>query len=66
MKRHSPEWIKAVLVELEDFCLAHSTPQSEKAIVCAIKKAKSESRSEMLEAAIALNLANAVNAADVA
>lgn len=63
MTRHSPEWIIAVLEDLEAYCLANSLPQSKEAIACAIQKAKSESCSEMLDAAIAVKAANAMRAA---
>ncbi len=60
MTRYSTEWIVSVLEDLEQFCLEHSMPQSEEAIARAIRKAKSESCSEMLDAAIALNTAKTV------
>ena len=65
MTRHSPEWIIAVLEDLEAYCLANSLPQSKAAIARAIKKAKSESHSEMLAAAMAFNAANTMKAASI-
>ena len=62
MTRNSPEWINAVLDDFEKFCMANSMPQSKEAIARAIQKAKSQSRSEMLDAAMAVSAANAVKA----
>ncbi|MEO9824417.1 MAG: hypothetical protein ABJF50_08385 [Paracoccaceae bacterium] len=63
MTQHSPEWFNAVLENLEAYCLANSPPQSEEAIARAVQKAKSESRSEMLDAAMAVSAARAMKAA---
>ena len=61
MTRNSPEWITTVLDDFEKFCLANSMPQSKEAIVYAIRKAESQSRSELLDAAMAVSAANALN-----
>lgn len=63
MTWHSSEWTTAIIEDLEQFCLAHSMPQSQEAISKAIQRAKSESCSEMLDAALALKAANAMKVA---
>lgn len=60
MTRHTPERIIAALEDLERFCLENSMHQSRQAIIFAIQKANSETRSEMLDAAIAVSAANAM------
>lgn len=64
MTLDSSECTTAIIEDLEQFCLAHSMPQSEAAITNAIRRAKSESCSEMLDAAMALNAANAISQLD--
>ena len=63
MTRNSPEWIISALENLEQYCLENSMLQSEEAIARAIRKAAFESRSEMLDAANAVQAANAVKVA---
>ena len=62
MTRNSPEWIISALENLEQYCLENSMLQSEEAIARAIRKAEIESCSEMLDAANAVQAANAVKA----
>ena len=63
MTRNSPEWIISAFENLEQYCLENSKLQSEEAIARAIRKAAFESCSEMLDAANAVQAANAVKAA---
>lgn len=65
MTRNSPDWINSVLEDLERYCLENSMPQSEETITRAIRKARIESCSEMLDAAIAVSAANEMKVARI-